>query len=60
MILSQVTLQVETTVKKPNGAEKNGITNITLPAVKQRISQSRLDEFSICLLYTSPSPRDCS
>ena len=45
MILSQVTLQVEITVKKPNGAEKNVINNITLPAVKQRINQSRLDEF---------------
>ena len=47
MILSQVTLQVETTVKKPNGAEKNVINNITLPAVKQRTNQSRLDEFSM-------------
>lgn len=47
MILSQVTLQVETTVKKPNGAEKNVINNIVLPAVKQRINQSRLDEFSM-------------
>ena len=47
MILSQVTLQVETTVKKPNGAEANVINNIVLPAVKQRINQSRLDEFSM-------------
>lgn len=47
MILSQVTLQVETTIKKPNGAEKNVINNIILPATKQRINQSRLDEFSM-------------
>lgn len=47
MIFSQVTLQVETTVKKKNGAEDNVINPITLPAVKQRIGQSRLDEFSM-------------
>ena len=47
MIFSQVTLQVETTVKKKNGAEDNVIKPITLPAVKQRISQLRLDEFSM-------------
>ena len=47
MIFSQVTLQVETTVKKKNGAEVNVIKPIVLPAVKQRISQLRLDEFSM-------------
>ena len=47
MILSQVTLQVETPGKKANGAENNVIKSIVLPAVKQRINQSRLDEFSI-------------
>ena len=47
MIFSQVTLQVETTVKKKNGAEVYGIKPIVLPAVKQRISQLRLDEFSM-------------
>ena len=47
MIFSQVTLQVETTVKKKNGAEANVIKPIVLPAVKQRISQLRLDEFSM-------------
>jgi len=47
MIFSQVTLQVETTVKKKNGAEANVIKPIVLPAVKQRISQTRLDEFSM-------------
>ena len=45
MIFSQVTLQVETTVKKKNGAEANVIKPIVLPAVKQKISQLRLDEF---------------
>ena len=45
MIFSQVTLQVETTVKKKNGAEANVIKPIVLPAVKQRIT--RLDEFSM-------------
>lgn len=47
MIFSQVTLQVETTVKKKNGAEVYVIKPIVLPAVKQRISQLRLDEFSM-------------
>lgn len=47
MILAQVTLQVEKTVKKPNGAEDNIIELIVLPAEKQRINQSRLDEFSM-------------
>ena len=47
MIFSQVTLQVETTVKKKNGAEANVIKPIVLPAVKQKISQLRLDEFSM-------------
>ena len=45
MIFSQVTLQVETTVKKKNGAEANVIKPIVLPAVKQRISQTRLMSF---------------
>lgn len=47
MILTQVTLEVQETVKKPNGAEQNTIVNYTLPAEKQRIYQSRLDEFSM-------------
>lgn len=47
MIFSQVTLLVETTVKKPNGAEENTIQKYILPATKQRINQSRLDEFSM-------------
>lgn len=47
MILTQVTLEVQETVKKPNGAEQNTLVNYTLPAEKQRISQSRLDEFSM-------------
>lgn len=47
MILTQVTLEVQETVKKPNGAEHNALVNYTLPAEKQRISQSRLDEFSM-------------
>lgn len=47
MILTQVTLEVQETVKKPNGAEENKKVLYTLPAEKQRISQSRLDEFSM-------------
>lgn len=47
MILTQVTLEVQKTVKKPNGAEHQTLVNYTLPAEKQRISQSRLDEFSM-------------
>ena len=47
MIFSQVTLQVETTVKKKKGAEANGIKPIVLPGVKQRNKQTRLVEFSM-------------
>ena len=47
MILTQVTLLVKTTVKKPNGAETVTVTNIVLPATKQRIYQSRLDQNSM-------------
>ena len=47
MIFTQVTLEVQTTVKKPNGAESNTTQLITLPATKEKIAQSRLDEFSM-------------
>lgn len=47
MIFTQVTLEVQTTVKKPNGAEANTTQLIPLPATKERINQSRLDEFSM-------------
>lgn len=47
MIFTQVTLLVEKTVKKPNGAEENTIEKYILPATKERINQSRLDEFSM-------------
>lgn len=47
MILTQVTLLVKTTVKKPNGAETVTDTPIVLPASKERIYQTRLDENSM-------------
>lgn len=47
MIFTQVTLQVETTVKKPNGAEENTFTDYQLPAMIARINQSRIDENSM-------------
>ena len=47
MILTQVTLLVKTTIKKPNGAESETINPITLPATKERIYQSRLDQNSM-------------
>ena len=53
MIFTQVTLEIQTTVKKPNGAEQNTVQKITLPATKERISQRRLDEFSMAGLSRS-------
>lgn len=47
MILTQVTLLVKTTVKKDNGAESVTEVPYILPATKERIYQSRLDEFSM-------------
>lgn len=47
MIFTQVTLEVQETVKKPNGAEDNIKVPYPLPALKQRINQSRLDVFSM-------------
>lgn len=47
MIFTQVTLQVETTVKKPNGAEENTFTDYPLPAMRDKIVQSRIDENSM-------------
>lgn len=47
MILTQVTLLVKEVKKKPNGAESTIETPYLLPAKKERIYQSRLDEFSM-------------
>ena len=47
MIFTQVTLQVETTVKKPNGAEENTFKDYSLPAMRDKIIQSRIDENSM-------------
>lgn len=47
MIFTQVTLLIETTVKKPNGAEKATTQPIVLPAKSERVSQTRIDEFSM-------------
>ena len=47
MIFTQIKLEVQTTGKKPNGAEKNTKTYIDLPAKKEKISQRRIDEYSM-------------
>lgn len=47
MIFTQVTLEVQETVKKDNGAEANISVPYPLPALKQRITQDRLDAFSM-------------
>lgn len=47
MIFTQVTLEISEKVKKPNGAENSVIKYVILPAKKERISQNRLDEFSM-------------
>lgn len=47
MILTQITLLVKKTTKKPNGAEVVTDDPIILPAEKERIYQSRLDENSM-------------
>lgn len=47
MIFSQVTIELAVTEKKPNGAEKQVIKPIDLPVKRERITQNRLDEFSM-------------
>lgn len=47
MIFTQVNLELQKTVKKKTGAEKNTVELITLMAKQERISQTRLDEFSM-------------
>lgn len=47
MILTQVTLLVKTTITKSNGAKEDVEQPIILPATKEKISQVRLDEFSM-------------
>ena len=47
MIFKQVNLELQKTIKKKTGAEKNTIELVTLQAKQERISQTRLDEFSM-------------
>ena len=47
MIFTQVSIELQKTVKKPNGAEKSTVELVTLQAKQERISQTRLDEFSM-------------
>lgn len=47
MIFTLVTIELEKIEKKPSGAEKKIITEVSLPAKKEKISQIRLDEFSM-------------
>ena len=47
MIFTQVSIELQKTVKKKTGAEKNTIELVALMAKQERISQTRLDEFSM-------------
>ena len=47
MIFTQVSIEIKKIVKKPNGAEKNTVELVTFMAKQERISQTRLDEFSM-------------
>ena len=47
MIFTQVNLELQKIIKKKTGAEKNTIELVTLMAKQERISQTRLDEFSM-------------
>ncbi len=47
MIFTQVSIELQKTIKKKTGAEKNTVELITLMAKQERISQTRLDEFSM-------------
>ena len=47
MIFTQVTLEVQTKRKKPNGAEENTLSLYPLPAMRDKIIQSRIDENSM-------------
>ena len=46
MIFTQVSIELQKTIKKASGAEKSTVELVTLMAKQERISQSRLDEFS--------------
>ena len=47
MIFTQVSIELQKTIKKPSGAEKSTVELVTLMAKQERISQTRLDEFSM-------------
>ena len=47
MIFTQVNLELQKTIKKANGAEKSTVELVELMAKQERISQTRLDEFSM-------------
>lgn len=47
MIFTQVTLLAETKVKKANGAERSEVVEWVLPAKRERVIQSRIDENSM-------------
>ena len=47
MIFTQVSIELQKTVKKKTGAEKNTVELVILQAKQERISQTRLDEFSM-------------
>ena len=47
MIFTQVSIELQKTIKKASGAEKSKVELVTLMAKQERISQTRLDEFSM-------------
>ena len=47
MIFTQVNLELQKTIKKANGAEKSTVELVELMAKQERISKTRLDEFSM-------------
>lgn len=47
MIFTQVSIELQKTIKKASGAEKSTVELVTLQAKQERISQTRLDEFSM-------------
>ena len=55
------TVTAKYTKKKQKGAENKQITELDeAEKIKNDLINKRFDNIKICLLYTSPSPRDCS
>ena len=46
--------------KKSRLRDERGIFLVEGPRMVEEIPKERIERLYICLLYTSPSPRDCS